>query len=263
MFGWRKKYNVLFWIITISGLIGICALSVFEIIEYWLSMVFCFTFVALMFFEIARKAAEADKKMYKLLRDCKIEQYMYEINKIYDGTDHYRYKRIAAIDLANGYCAQGEFEKAAIVLNQYGPLQILNPRDVYSNAAYYATLADIYFKLGELEAAEEAADKLLALNREEGAETYKVFLDRMSIDINIFRMIANRRYDTAATLIEGTLTGNMSLYEQVSSKYDLALCYENLGEPQKARELYEFVAANGGDTYYAATAKEKLAAKPE
>ena len=44
----------------------------------------------------------------------------------------------------------------------------------------------------------------------------------------------------------------------VKIKYSLAVAYEKLGETEKAREYFDFAAKNGGDTYFAAAAKEKL-----
>lgn len=263
MFGWRKKYNVLFWSIIIPCVIGLCTLAAFEIIGQVLAAVLSGAVCLLLYAELLMSAAAADRKMYKLKQDCKIEQYVLEIKKIYDGTNHYRYKRVAAIDLASGYILQGRFEEAAIVLNQYGPLQILKFQDIHANAVYYANLAEIYFKLGEIAAAEEVAAKLLKLSDEERAADCMSTLHSVNYDVNVYRMMACGKYDLAATLLENALLGDVVMCEKVATRYDLAVCYENLGELQKAKELYEFVAANGGDTYYAAEAKKKLSEMPQ
>lgn len=260
MFGWRKKYNVLFWIVFILCLTGVSVLAVFNIIEYLLAMILSVVIGLILAFEMFKLASAADQKMYGNMRECRIEPYIKEMKKIYDGTDHYRHKRVAAIDLACGYILQGKFKEAVITLNQYGPLQILNPRDLYSNAVYYSNLADAYFKLGELQAAEEATTKLVELFSEDDiASIHKSGLGVMYLNVKISGLIANGRYSEAAVLLEAELPTNVFMVEKVSTGYDLAVCYENLGENQKAKELLEFVAANGGDTCYAQEAGIKLA----
>ncbi len=203
-------------------------------------------------------------KVIKRYNDCHVEDIIWFFDLEFNSTRNPKVRRMAALNLAAGLHSKGRFKEAVSVELAAGPLPSVSLRSNIFNIVYFNNLGVSYAALGEVEAAEECLDRVnqcaaMVNGNQKTAEK----ISRTVANLTRAILLAKNDFETALPLhLNGAPVSN-TLLAKVAHQYGLARCYENLGEPQKAKECYEFVAQNGGDTYYAATAKEKLAAKPE
>lgn len=204
------------------------------------------------------------KKIIDRYNDCHVEDIIWFYDLEFNSTRNQKIRSMAALNLAAGLYSKGKFKEAVSVELAAGPLHSASMRSNLFNVIYFNNLGVSYAALGEIEAAEECLERInqcAAMGNINPKTADKINLTVANLNRAI--LLAKKDYETALPLYLNGDPVSDALLPKVAHQYGLAVCYENLGEPQKAMECYGFVAQNGGDTYYAQTAKEKLAKRPE
>lgn len=259
MFGWYKKYDYIFWIalLCVLGIDGILLYYGFVTESFFVIVPIAFGWV--LFNHLRQKCLKDDAEMYAFKLNCQIDEYIKRIKRIYDKENRYELKMTAAYDLAVGYSVKGEFEKAKDLLNMYVPEQPMNDHQARVKALFHTCLAGIYARAGEQE---KVAAEVKKIRDMFGMYPMSpVTLDSATLsysDAVYYEIMAKGEYSEAAKMLEHTMPTHVTILGKVATKYDLAVCYMNMGEVDQAKELFEFVAANGGETFYVAEAKKQL-----
>ncbi len=202
---------------------------------------------------------QKSKRIADIFNNCFVEQFIWIYDLEYQSSKRERVRRFSGINLAAGLYAKGSFKAAANVLLEVGPVMSKGKGATLLNVTYFNNLGVAYAAMGEVEAAKECLDRIAMILEESNLPPK--FLERVErVKTNLRKgvLVAEGDYENALKLANENGPMENHMIAQVANSHTMAVCYENLGEPRKARELYEFVAANGGDTYYAAEAKKKL-----
>lgn len=259
MFGWYKKYDYIFWIamLCVLGIDGI--LLYYGFITESLFALVPIAFGWVLFNHLRQKCLKNDAEMYTFQNNCQIDEYLKRIKKIYDRENRYELKFTAAYDLATGYFFKGEFKQAQDLINMYVPEQPMSDNQARLKAFFHADLAGIYLHTGEQEKVAAEVKKIRDMfGLYPMSQVARNSASLAYFDATCYELMAKGEYSEAAKMLIHSMPTHTSMLSKVSTKYDLAVCYINMGETEKAKELLEFVAANGGDTFYVAEAKKQL-----
>lgn len=204
------------------------------------------------------------KRILEKFNNCFVEEFIWFYDLEFNSSKNQKVRRISGVNLAAGLYAKGKFKEAKSILLEIGPVMArpsgINPY----NLMYFNNLGVTCGAMGEIEATKECLDRIDEIvgdNKMRPKMQKRVEAIRRNLYVSI--LIVEKEYEAARRLLTEEGPVNSTMMAKVAHQASLAFCYANLGEPQKAKELYEFVVANGGDTCYAAKARERLKALAE
>ena len=203
-------------------------------------------------------------KIRVLFRHCRINESLAKYSALYAKCKDYSYNAmLIAYYICSCCLALGKPDEAQKYLDKYD-LTFLPALKSALRSLRSSAKTELCLQRGDLDGAEKALaeqEKALLL----GTFSSNLRLAYMhELDMGKHYLALARGEDGAIEYFEHELTvpikdkSQESPLRDVKIKYSLAEAYEKLGETEKAREYYDFAAKNGGDTYSAAAAKEKL-----
>lgn len=203
-------------------------------------------------------------KIRVLFNHCRISESLAKYSALYAKSKDYSYNAmIIAYYICSCYLALGKPDEAQKYLDKY-ELTFLPASKSALRSLWNIAKTEFCLQKGDLDGAENALaeqEKALLL----GTFSSNLRLAYMhELDMGKHYLALARGEDGAIEYFEHELTVPIKdkarevPIRNVKIKYSLAVAYEKLGETEKAREYYDFAAKNGGDTYFAAVAKEKL-----
>lgn len=203
-------------------------------------------------------------KIRVLFRHCRINESLAKYSALYAKCKDYSYNAmLIAYYICSCCLALGKPDEAQKYLDKYD-LTFLPASKSALRSLRSSAKTELCLQRGDLDGAEKALaeqEKALLL----GTFSSNLRLAYMhELDMGKHYLALARGEDGAIEYFEHELTvpikdkSQESPLRDVKIKYSLAEAYEKLGETEKAREYYDFAAKNGGDTYFAAAAKEKL-----
>lgn len=260
-----KSIFAAYMITVIAGLIALCV--VFRGTNPASSVLLIFLVFVWIFVCAAVFTAIANTKFGKirvLFRHCRINESLAKYSALYAKCKDYSYNAILIAYYICSCClALGKPDEAQKYLDKYD-LTFLPASKSAFRSLWNSAKTELCLQRGDLDGAEKALaeqEKALLL----GAFGSSLRLAYMrELDMGKHYLALARGEDGATEYFEHELTvpikdkSQESLLRDVKIKYSLAVAYEKLGETEKAREYFDFAAKNGGDTYFAAAAKEKL-----
>ena len=263
-----KLYKGIFaayMITVIAGLIALCV--VFRGTNPASSVLLIFLVFVWIFVCAAVFTAIANTKFGKirlLFRHCRINESLAKYSALYAKCKDYSYNAILIAYYICSCClALGKPDEAQKYLDKYD-LTFLPASKSALRSLWNSAKTELCLQRGDLDGAEKAlAEQEKALLLGTFGSSLRLAYMR-ELDMGKHYLALARGEDGAIEYFEHELTvpikdkSQESPLRDVKIKYSLAVAYEKLGETEKAREYYDFAAKNGGDTYFAAAAKEKL-----
>lgn len=254
-----------YMITVIAGLIALCV--VFRGTNPASSMLLIFLVFVWIFVCAAVFTAIANTKFGKirvLFRHCRINESLAKYSALYAKCKDYSYNAILIAYYICSCClALGKPDEAQKYLDKYD-LTFLPASKSAFRSLWNSAKTELCLQRGDLDGAEKAlAEQEKALLLGTFGSSLRLAYMR-ELDMGKHYLTLARGEDGATEYFEHELTvpikdkSQESPLRDVKIKYSLAVAYEKLGETEKAREYFDFVAKNGGDTYFAAAAKEKL-----
>lgn len=254
-----------YMITVIAGLIALCvvfrgtnpASSVLLIL-----LVFVWIFVCAAVFTVIANTKFG--KIRVLFRHCRINESLAKYSALYAKCKDYSYNAILIAYYICSCClALGKPDEAQKYLDKYD-LTFLPASKSALRSLWNSAKTELCLQRGDLDGAEKAlAEQEKALLLGTFGSSLRLAYMR-ELDMGKHYLALARGEDGATEYFEHELTvpikdkSQESPLRDVKIKYSLAVAYEKLGETEKAREYFDFAAKNGGDTYFAAAAKEKL-----
>lgn len=254
-----------YMITVIAGLIALCV--VFRGTNPASSVLLIFLVFVWIFVCAAVFTAIANTKFGKirvLFRHCRINESLAKYSALYAKCKDYSYNAILIAYYICSCClALGKPDEAQKYLDKYD-LTFLPASKSALRSLWNSAKTELCLQRGDLDGAEKAlAEQEKALLLGTFGSSLRLAYMR-ELDMGKHYLALARGEDGAIEYFEHELTvpikdkSQESPLRDVKIKYSLAVAYEKLGETEKAREYYDFAAKNGGDTYFAAAAKEKL-----
>ena len=254
-----------YMITVIAGLIALCV--VFRGTNPASSMLLIFLVFVWIFVCAAVFTAIANTKFGKirvLFRHCRINESLAKYSALYAKCKDYSYNAILIAYYICSCClALGKPDEAQKYLDKYD-LTFLPASKSAFRSLWNSAKTELCLQRGDLDGAEKAlAEQEKALLLGTFGSSLRLAYMR-ELDMGKHYLALARGEDGATEYFEHELTvpikdkAQESPLRDVKIKYLLAVAYEKLGEKGKAREYFDFAAKNGGDTYFAAAAKEKL-----
>lgn len=260
-----KSVFAAYMITVIAGLIALCV--VFRGTNPASSVLLIFLVFVWIFVCAAVFTAIANTKFGKirvLFRHCRINESLAKYSALYAKCKDYSYNAILIAYYICSCClALGKPDEAQKYLDKYD-LTFLPASKSAFRSLWNSAKTELCLQRGDLDGAEKAlAEQEKALLLGTFGSSLRLAYMR-ELDMGKHYLALARGEDGATEYFEHELTvpikdkSQESPLRDVKIKYSLAVAYEKLGETEKAREYFDFVAKNGGDTYFAAAAKEKL-----
>lgn len=254
-----------YMITVIAGLIALCV--VFRGTNPASSVLLIFLVFVWIFICAAVFTAIANTKFGKirvLFRHCRINESLAKYSALYAKCKDYSYNAILIAYYICSCClALGKPDEAQKYLDKYD-LTFLPASKSALRSLWNSAKTELCLQRGDLDGAEKAlAEQEKALLLGTFGSSLRLAYMR-ELDMGKHYLALARGEDGAIEYFEHELTvpikdkSQESPLRDVKIKYSLAVAYEKLGETEKAREYFDFAAKNGGDTYFAAAAKEKL-----
>lgn len=254
-----------YMITVIAGLIALCV--VFRGTNPASSVLLIFLVFVWIFVCAAVFTAIANTKFGKirlLFRHCRINESLAKYSALYAKCKDYSYNAILIAYYICSCClALGKPDEAQKYLDKYD-LTFLPASKSALRSLWNSAKTELCLQRGDLDGAEKAlAEQEKALLLGTFGSSLRLAYMR-ELDMGKHYLALARGEDGAIEYFEHELTvpikdkSQESPLRDVKIKYSLAVAYEKLGETEKAREYFDFAAKNGGDTYFAAAAKEKL-----
>ena len=254
-----------YMITVIAGLITLCV--VFRGTNPASSVLLIFLVFVWIFVCAAVFTAIANTKFGKirvLFRHCRINESLAKYSALYAKCKDYSYNAILIAYYICSCClALGKPDEAQKYLDKYD-LTFLPASKSAFRSLWNSAKTELCLQRGDLDGAEKAlAEQEKALLLGTFGSSLRLAYMR-ELDMGKHYLALARGEDGATEYFEHELTvpikdkSQESPLRDVKIKYLLAVAYEKLGETEKAREYFDFAAKNGGDTYFAAAAKEKL-----
>lgn len=254
-----------YMITVIAGLIALCV--VFRGTNPASSVLLIFLVFVWIFVCAAVFTAIANTKFGKirvLFRHCRINESLAKYSALYAKCKDYSYNAILIAYYICSCClALGKPDEAQKYLDKYD-LTFLPASKSALRSLWNSAKTELCLQRGDLDGAEKAlAEQEKALLLGTFGSSLRLAYMR-ELDMGKHYLALARGEDGATEYFEHELTvpikdkAQESPLRDVKIKYLLAVAYEKLGETEKAREYFDFAAKNGGDTYFAAAAKEKL-----
>ena len=254
-----------YMITVIAGLIALCV--VFRGTNPASSVLLIFLVFVWIFVCAAVFTAIANTKFGKirvLFRHCRINESLAKYSALYAKCKDYSYNAILIAYYICSCClALGKPDEAQKYLDKYD-LTFLPASKSALRSLWNSAKTELCLQRGDLDGAEKAlAEQEKALLLGTFGSSLRLAYMR-ELDMGKHSLALARGEDGATEYFEHELTvpikdkSQESPLRDVKIKYSLAVAYEKLGETEKAREYFDFAAKNGGDTYFAAAAKEKL-----
>lgn len=254
-----------YMITVIAGLIALCV--VFRGTNPASSVLLIFLVFVWIFVCAAVFTAIANTKFGKirvLFRHCWINESLAKYSALYAKCKDYSYNAILIAYYISSCClALGKPDEAQKYLDKYD-LTFLPASKSALRSLWNSAKTELCLQRGDLDGAEKAlAEQEKALLLGTFGSSLRLAYMR-ELDMGKHYLALARGEDGATEYFEHELTvpikdkSQESPLRDVKIKYSLAVAYEKLGETEKAREYFDFAAKNGGDTYFAAAAKEKL-----
>ena len=254
-----------YMITVIAGLIALCV--VFRGTNPAASVLLIFLVFVWIFVCAAVFTAIANTKFGKirvLFRHCRINESLAKYSALYAKCKDYSYNAILIAYYICSCClALGKPDEAQKYLDKYD-LTFLPASKSALRSLWNSAKTELCLQRGDLDGAEKAlAEQEKALLLGTFGSSLRLAYMR-ELDMGKHYLALARGEDGATEYFEHELTvpikdkSQESPLRDVKIKYSLAVAYEKLGETEKAREYFDFAAKNGGDTYFAAAAKEKL-----
>lgn len=260
-----KSVFAAYMITVIAGLIALCV--VFRGTNPASSVLLIFLVFVWIFVCAAVFTAIANTKFGKirvLFRHCRINESLAKYSALYAKCKDYSYNAILIAYYICSCClALGKPDEAQKYLDKYD-LTFLPASKSALRSLWNSAKTELCLQRGDLDGAEKAlAEQEKALLLGTFGSSLRLAYMR-ELDMGKHYLALARGEDGAIEYFEHELTvpikdkSQESPLRDVKIKYSLAVAYEKLGETEKAREYFDFAAKNGGDTYFAAAAKEKL-----
>lgn len=260
-----KGVFVAYMITVIAGLIALCV--VFRGTNPASSVLLIFLVFVWIFVCAAVFTAIANTKFGKirvLFRHCRINESLAKYSALYAKCKDYSYNAILIAYYICSCCLTlGKPDEAQKYLDKYD-LTFLPASKSALRSLWNSAKTELCLQRGDLDGAEKAlAEQEKALLLGTFGSSLRLAYMR-ELDMGKHYLALARGEDGATEYFEHELTvpikdkSQESPLRDVKIKYSLAVAYEKLGETEKAREYFDFAAKNGGDTYFAAAAKEKL-----
>lgn len=254
-----------YMITVIAGLIALCV--VFRGTNPASSVLLIFLVFVWIFICAAVFTAIANTKFGKirvLFRHCRINESLAKYSALYAKCKDYSYNAILIAYYICSCClALGKPDEAQKYLDKYD-LTFLPASKSALRSLWNSAKTELCLQRGDLDGAEKAlAEQEKALLLGTFGSSLRLAYMR-ELDMGKHYLALARGEDGATEYFEHELTvpikdkSQESPLRDVKIKYSLAVAYEKLGETEKAREYFDFAAKNGGVTYFAAAAKEKL-----
>lgn len=260
-----KSVFAAYMITVIAGLIALCV--VFRGTNPASSVLLIFLVFVWIFVCAAVFTAIANTKFGKirvLFRHCRINESLAKYSALYAKCKDYSYNAILIAYYICSCClALGKPDEAQKYLDKYD-LTFLPASKSALRSLWNSAKTELCLQRGDLDGAEKALaeqEKALLLGTF-GSSLRLAYMRELDMDKHYLALA--RGEDGATEYFEHELTvpikdkSQESPLRDVKIKYSLAVAYEKLGETEKASEYFDFAAKNGGDTYFAAAAKEKL-----
>lgn len=260
-----KSVFAAYMVTVIAGLIALCV--VFRGTNPASSVLLIFLVFVWIFICAAVFTAIANTKFGKirvLFRHCRINESLAKYSALYAKCKDYSYNAILIAYYICSCClALGKPDEAQKYLDKYD-LTFLPASKSALRSLWNSAKTELCLQRGDLDGAEKAlAEQEKALLLGTFGSSLRLAYMR-ELDMGKHYLALARGEDGAIEYFEHELTvpikdkSQESPLRDVKIKYSLAVAYEKLGETEKAREYFDFAAKNGGDTYFAAAAKEKL-----
>lgn len=260
-----KSVFAAYMITVIAGLIALCV--VFRGTNPASSVLLIFLVFVWIFVCAAVFTAIANTKFGKirlLFGHCRINESLAKYSALYAKCKDYSYNAILIAYYICSCClAFGKPDEAQKYLDKYD-LTFLPASKSALRSLWNSAKTELCLQRGDLDGAEKAlAEQEKALLLGTFGSSLRLAYMR-ELDMGKHYLALARGEDGATEYFEHELTvpikdkSQESPLRDVKIKYSLAVAYEKLGETEKAREYFDFAAKNGGDTYFAAAAKEKL-----
>lgn len=254
-----------YMITVIAGLIALCV--VFRGTNPASSVLLIFLVFVWIFVCAAVFTAIANTKFGKirvLFRHCRINESLAKYSALYAKCKDYSYNAILIAYYICSCClALGKPDEAQKYLDKYD-LTFLPASKSAFRSLWNSAKTELCLQRGDLDGAEKAlAEQEKALLLGTFGSSLRLAYMR-ELDMGKHYLALARGEDGAIEYFEHELTvpikdkSQESPLRDVKIKHSLAVAYEKLGETEKACEYFDFAAKNGGDTYFAAAAKEKL-----
>lgn len=251
-----KSFNIAYWICL--------ALDIGIALAFWLAYdsnpVFTLLFAGIWFVVLrmlftSRSVKKINRFVAEHTASCHLRPCisLYEdLLKITKGSKDFIY-----INLSTLYLACGEFEKMNQALSAIPETFKADPKSISMACFYYNNRAFGYLMSGNLDQAEQDLEKMkyyLDLPTAVNANHSRALYEAKQYLLRVLRGEAGEiEFDLREKLVEQRDPSGQLLYGYILCTYLL-----NQGQRDKAKEYLTPMAENGGDTFYAAWAREKL-----
>ena len=167
--------------------------------------------------------------------------------------------RLAKNNLGTGHYANGDFDKAIKVLEDI-KLNERNVNDFVFNTIVHSNMCSINLQQGNIGKALKHYEAIKAYLASFTKETQnKKWLEFAIEDLDAAFDLANGRYEKALKFYKShSQLSSETKYGRVHANFNLAMAYEGVGDIEKQKEHYTYVAEHGNLLYIAKIAKEKL-----
>lgn len=197
-----------------------------------------------------------------LLEECDPEKYMSAMRDTLGTARNNRKPSFLLVMMAySGLYESGRYEDALARLQS---IKIAKRKSARQRAVCYSELSEVYIALGRLNEAEDALNQCFAvidhgLTNPRVRQQLKESYARSAAILSMARGC----YDGAESIFETAFAEAKCEYSRVHARYWLGLIYRYLGEDDKAKEAFAYVAEHGNRLHFAEVAREHLGLDPQ
>ena len=253
----------LFWgyfAIAVGGALGFLLPRIFsEQPILWQHQLLCLVWIFgwVIVFTLLAKKREA--RFLTQLNNCQVAPFIALYEQTLTRPLRQKQQTLCLLNLSCGYLTVGNVQGALAILYRVRLDFGTRPFGLLCQGLYYNNLCDAYLQLGDVARAKQSLDYLkITIDHPGWGVTDRSALLR-SYQANQAELAAyNGDYVQAEAVFLSLLQSGYTPLHQVSQCHNLAKLYLAQGQRDKAEEHLQFAAAYGGDTYYAAWARQIL-----
>ena len=259
MIAWFRNIQVAYMVTASLGGIPLAAGSVLQRkpILFLFAVLWIFFFAVLFSVIAQRKYAGVIKLMNE---ECRIAEYIEQTNKILNRCKNKKARNLLLLNLSAGYLNTGNVTCARQIFDRLMPFPD-SARGAYEKAVYLNNLCLYHLLVRDFENAELALTELKkTIENPRLPQQQKNWLFDFYANRSVSLRMAKGDFEGAEQHFQLAAEKQNTRLTKIAVQYELAKAYIHAEKTEEAQKVFFSVAEQGGDSRYAALAKQELAA---
>lgn len=193
-----------------------------------------------------------------LLDACNFHEYIDLHNSLLQRKSNKMAKAFLLLNLSTGYSCIGDNAATKQVLDSI-EIEGNSASAVAQKICYFNNLALYYLQVNDVENAVHALEEMKnALQNKKLSEKARSANQFVYSNCQTLINMHNGNYYGAEEFYRRAFEQEVRIYRKVSESYSLGRIYMHYGRLGEAKDAFKYVTANGGDTFYVASAHNSL-----